>query len=279
MKNLEKNIKSLNFKRIKSLIKIILPVLSGLIFLFNTFYYSACKSFYGIELNCFNNSVYQNRWLFIASLFILAFAYYLSRKYLKPKSKSFGWAVYELALICVLIFSFNLVMFIVVMNYPSIQFLTNFAINYSVAFFIGAGVFSLFVTASLLLCKSKKKIIKILSIIFIIMEIMFCVYFIFSFGSPNPQNITSYTVATINESEKGSGKYIIVGEYKDNFVCMKIEQAFDENGEEMIIKDNTNNEIFLNYSEIYVKKSEYQLFSASDIGKCNTYKYITLNPI
>lgn len=68
MKNLEKNIKSLNFKRIKSLIKIILPVLSGLIFLFNTFYYSACKSFYGIELNCFNNSVYQNRWLFIAKV-------------------------------------------------------------------------------------------------------------------------------------------------------------------------------------------------------------------
>lgn len=89
MKKLKENIKNLNLTHIKKLIEIISTVFSGLIFLFNTIYYSACKSFYGIELNCFNNSVYQNRWLFIAFLFILAFAYYLSRKYLKPKSKRF----------------------------------------------------------------------------------------------------------------------------------------------------------------------------------------------
>lgn len=271
---------------IKRIMKYWIPFLAVLFpaigYVFKFIYTIQCQDFYGIYLDCFDSSIYIKRWVLILYCIILSMAYivfmFISEKSKKDYVKMSLFINVLIEAIC--IFCIDLMIVPIIFYNTDCEFLLELISDHMILIILSIAVFSfLFSLALAKLVRKKRKIKTILLIILIlciIMQFLYFSYFIISYGVPDPENINSYTVVTTSED---SEKYIVVGEYKDSFVCMEIEKAFNENGEEIVVQNNTNDETNFNYSQISVKKSEYQLFSESDIEKFNTYKYITLNTV
>lgn len=271
---------------IKRIIQYWIPFLAVLFpaigYVFKFIYTIQCQDFYGIYLDCFDSSIYIKRWVLILYCIILSIAYIIFM-FISEKSKKdfFKMPLFINVLIeTICIFCIDLMIVPIIFYNKYYEILLELISNHITLLVLSIAVFSFFFSLTLAVFVRKKRKIKHKTIfsIFLILCILiqFCYYLclITSYGIPDPENINSYTVVTTCED---SEKYIVVGEYKDSFVCMEIEEAFNEKGEEIVIQNNTNDETDFNYSQISVKKSEYQLFTVNDIKKFNTYKYITVN--
>lgn len=93
-----------------------------------------------------------------------------------------------------------------------------------------------------------------------------------SYLSPTPENIKNYTVITeVNndDEEDTNNRYIVVGEYNGDFVCMKISNAYDKKGDKIDLTSDKD----LKYSAIEIKKYEFEFISKEDIEVLNSYHF------
>lgn len=280
---LEKCMKKATKVKIKSFFKKVVPIIATIVpglfiaikTIFNFYYKIRCKSFYGINLDCFklDNNYIQQVVTVLAIIFLILGSLFAFSKLIN-KNKFVFIAVYSLINGTVLFF-LNMLMFVLIFEYNVDKALTNLlsyfnthAILTIILYFLLSYGLSFILSVFVLVINNKIKLKKEKNIIFfsIIIAILILIQtiLIFKFATdlliPTPETKKQYTTITYDFNQDNQQEtYLVVGSYNNDFVAMKIEQAIID-GKNIAL----DKQVDINNAIIEVKYGEYNIINTNN---------------
>lgn len=261
---------------------LVIPIVSTLFafvfWLYNFLYKANCMTYYGVILNCFVSEIYKIRWFVIIVLILFSFLYvFLTKIFIKNLCLNFD-LFFDCVIQGFLLSMTNLLVISFMLSVPLNNALIKWIYLHPIITIIIVIIFSLVLSVFLaliirmdLIAKKHVNFVKNITIFLILLQVIYFGFFATTYASPNPENITLYTVVTVekeNNENSDIEKYIVIGTYEGDFVCEKIISCNDNinflNSEDNYDLDNSN---------IKVKKNEYKIFSSEDIMNFNTVNF------
>lgn len=267
---------------------LLIPIFSSLFAFacwgFNFFYEIKCMTHYGVTLKCFNSDVYQFRWFVIIVLVTFSFLYILLTKiFIEKLTMKFDF-VFDCIIQGILLSTVNLLSLLFIVSIPLDNVIVNWIYSHQVIALSILFVFSFALSIILslrvrvdLIVQKLGSFVKKAIIILVAFQVSFFAFFAITYASPNPENITQYTVVTVeteNDKNNSIENYIVIGTYEGNFVCEKIISC---NGNTNYLNDENN--CNLDNCNIEVKKYEYKIFSSDDIAIFRTVGFHSVNMV
>lgn len=275
--------KKLTKGQIKNLLKSVVPFLVTIIpgffiaikTVFNFYYEIKCRSFYGINLDCFklDSNYIQQVITVLAIIFLISSSLFAFSKLIN-KNKFLFITVYSLINGTILLM-FNLLMFVTILEYNIDKTLTKILdyfnthviltliltilLSYGLSFLL-----SLIVLISKNKIDVKNKIIIVSTSLIITILILIQIFVICIFATtlikPDPATKKQYTTITYDFNQDNQQEvYLVVGNYNNDFVTMKIEQATID-GENIVLDEAVDNSNVI----IEVKYGEYNIINTNN---------------
>lgn len=277
---------NLIFTKLSETHALLIPILSSLFAFaywgFNFFYETNCTTYYGVTLKCFNSDVYQFRWFVVIVLVVFSFLYILLIKiFIKKPTMKFDF-VLDCVIQGILLSTVNLLSLLLIVSIPLDNGIVNWIYSHQTITLWILFIFSFALSIILalivrmdLIVQKLGSFVKMAAIILVAFQVSFFACFVIIYASPNPENITQYTVVTVeteNDKNNSIENYIVIGTYEGDFVCEKIISC---NGNADYL-DNEN-DYNLDSSDIKVKKYEYKILSSDEIIFFRTINFHSVN--
>ncbi len=273
--------KKLTKSQIKKLLKSVVPFLVTIIpsifivikAIFNFTYEIQCKSFYGINLDCFKlDSNYIKQVITVIAMICLILGSLFAFSKLINKNKFVFVTVYSLINGTILLI-FNLSMFVSILDYNVDEAITKIlgyfnthAILTIILYFLLSYGLSFVLSLFVLVINKKMELKKILFfsvVIAVLILIQSILVFIFATDllMPTPINKKQYTTITYDFNKDNQQElYLVVGNYNDKFVTMNIEKAILEDKPIDLEKS-----VDINDAIIEVSYGEYNIIDTNNV--------------
>jgi len=279
-KCMKKLTKSKIYKLLKNVVPFLVTIIPSIFIvikaIFNFTYEIQCKSFYGINLDCFKlDSNYLKQVITVIAVICLILCSLFAFSKLINKNKFVFVTVYSLINGTILLI-FNLSMFVSILNYNMDEIVTKvlgyfnthailtiilyFLLSYGLSFVLS--LFVLVINKKMKLKNEKNMVFfSVVIVVLVLIQTILVSIFATDLLMPTPINKKQYTTITYDFNQDNQQElYLVVGNYNDKFVTMNIEKA--------ILEDKTidlEKPADINDAIIEVSYGEYNIIDTNNV--------------